>query len=82
MRFARLTLALVLIAALMLVGLSFMGPKASAQSGKVIRFGVNPRWNSALRRSCFGGSMPMNIAWMSSSGMIASVSAVTPPADE
>ena len=53
-----------------------------SSSCSAIRFGVNPRWNSAFRRSCFGGSMPMNIAWMSSSGMIASVSAVTPPADE
>ena len=52
-----------------------------SSSCSAIRFG-EPRWNSALRRSCFGGSMPMNIAWMSSSGMIASVSAVTPPADE
>ena len=37
-----------------------------------------PRWNRDFRRSCFGGSIPMNIAEMSSSGMIASVSAVMP----
>ena len=42
MRIARLVLALVLTAGLMLVGLGSMGPKASAQqAGKVIRFGVN-----------------------------------------
>ena len=50
-----------------------------ASSCSAIRFGVKPRWNSALSRSCFGGSMPMNIAWISSSGMIALVSAVIPP---
>jgi peptide/nickel transport system substrate-binding protein len=41
MRIARLVLALVLIAGLMFVGLGYLGPKASAQGGKVIRFGVN-----------------------------------------
>ena len=41
MRLARLTLALMLTAGLMLVGLGSIGPKASAQQGKVIRFGVN-----------------------------------------
>jgi peptide/nickel transport system substrate-binding protein len=41
MRIARLVLALMLIAGLMLVVLGPLGPKASAQSGKVIRFGVN-----------------------------------------
>jgi peptide/nickel transport system substrate-binding protein len=41
MRIARLALALVLTAGLMLVGLGSMGPKASAQGGKVIKFGVN-----------------------------------------
>ena len=42
MRIARLVLALVLTAGLMLVGLGSIGPKASAQqAGKVIRFGVN-----------------------------------------
>jgi peptide/nickel transport system substrate-binding protein len=41
MRIARLALALVLTAGLMLAGLGSMGPKASAQGGKVIRFGVN-----------------------------------------
>ena len=42
-----------------------------------IRLGVKPRWKSILSRSCFGGSMPMNIARMSSSGMIPT--AVIPP---
>ena len=42
-----------------------------ASSCSAIRFGVKPRWKSALRRSCFGGSMPMNIARVSSSGKIA-----------
>jgi peptide/nickel transport system substrate-binding protein len=41
MRIARLALSLVLIAGLMFVGLGYLGPKASAQGGKVIRFGVN-----------------------------------------
>ena len=41
MRIARLALALVLTAGLMLVGQSSMGPKASAQGSKAIRFGVN-----------------------------------------
>jgi peptide/nickel transport system substrate-binding protein len=41
MRFARLTLALLLTAGLMMVGLATIGPKASAQQGKVIKFGVN-----------------------------------------
>ena len=50
-----------------------------AGSCSAIRFGVNPRWKSALSRSCLGGSMPMNIDWISSSGMIALVSAVIPP---
>src|SRR5262249_4993817 len=40
MRIARLALAFVLIAGLMVVGLGYLGSKASAQ-GKVIRFGVN-----------------------------------------
>ncbi len=53
-----------------------------AVSCSAIRFGVKPRWKSALSRSCFGGSMPMNIACVSSSGRIASVSAVIPYADE
>ena len=53
-----------------------------ASSWSAIRLGVKPRWKSALSRSCFGGSMPMNIAWMSSTGMIALVIAVTPVADE
>ena len=50
-----------------------------SSSCSAIRFGVKPRWKSALSRSCLGGSMPMNIAWISSSGMIALVSAVMPP---
>ena len=33
-----------------------------SSSWSAIRFGVKPRWNSALTRSCFGGSIPMNIA--------------------
>jgi len=40
MRFARLPLALLLAAGLVLVGLGSIGPKVSAQ-GKVIKFGVN-----------------------------------------
>jgi hypothetical protein len=43
---------------------------------------VKPRWNSCFSRSCFGGSMPMNIALTSSTDMTALVSAVTPFADE
>ena len=53
-----------------------------ASSCSAIRFGVKPRWKSALSRSCLGGSMPMNIACMSSSGRIAWVSAVIPPRSE
>jgi peptide/nickel transport system substrate-binding protein len=41
MRFARLPLALLLAAGLVLVGLGSFGPKVSAQQGKVIKFGVN-----------------------------------------
>ena len=33
-----------------------------ASSCSAIRLGVKPRWNSIFSRSCFGGSMPMNIA--------------------
>ena len=50
-------------------------------SWSAIRFGVKPRWNSALMRSCLGGSMPMNIARTSSSGKI-SANTVTPPSSE
>ena len=50
-----------------------------ASSCSAIRFGVKPRWNSIFSRSCLGGSIPMNIAWISSSGMIECVSAVIPP---
>jgi hypothetical protein len=53
-----------------------------SSSCSAIRFGVNPRWKSAFRRSCLGGSIPMNIARDSSSGKIASVSAVTPPSSD
>ena len=51
-------------------------------SWSAIRFGVKPRWKSCLRRSCLGGSMPMNIDWISSSGRIEWVSAVMPPISE
>jgi hypothetical protein len=47
-----------------------------------MRLGVKPRWNRALRRSCLGGSMPMNIARISSSGMIEWRSSVIPPTSE
>ena len=50
-----------------------------SSSCSAMRFGVKPRWKRALSRSCLGGSMPMNIAWISSSGMIALVRAVIPP---
>ena len=53
-----------------------------AGSCSAIRLGVKPRWKRALMRSCFGGSMPMNMARMSSSGMIAFVRAVTPPSSD
>ena len=49
-----------------------------SSSWAAIRFGVKPAWNSALMRSCLGGSMPMNIARMSSSGNTL-VTAVMPP---
>ena len=52
-----------------------------ASSWSAIRFGVKPAWKSALIRSCLGGSMPMNIARISSSGKIA-VIAVMPPSSE
>ena len=39
-----------------------------AGSCAAIRFGVKPAWKSIFSRSCLGGSMPMNIARMSSSG--------------
>ncbi len=52
-----------------------------ASSCSAIRFGVKPRWKSILSRSCFGGSMPMNMACWSSSGT-AWVSPVTPPRSE
>ena len=39
-----------------------------SSSCSAMRLGVKPAWNSALRRSWRGGSMPMNMAWMSSSG--------------
>ncbi len=49
-------------------------------SWSAIRFGVKPRWNSDLTRSCLGGSMPMNIARLSSSG--STPAAVMPPSSE
>ena len=52
-----------------------------SSSWSAIRFGVKPFWNSALTRSCFGGSIPMNIARVSSSGKM-SVTAVTPPSSD
>ena len=52
-----------------------------ASSWAAIRFGVKPAWKSALRRSCLGGSMPMNIARASSSGKTPR-RAVTPPRSE
>ena len=52
-----------------------------AGSCAAIRLGVNPAWNSIFKRSCFGGSMPMNIARSSSSGK-PSVTAVTPPSSD
>ena len=52
-----------------------------ASSCAAIRFGVKPAWKSILSRSCLGGSMPMNIARMSSNGN-PSVIAVTPPSSE
>ncbi len=52
-----------------------------ASSWAAIRFGVKPAWNSALTRSCWGGSMPMNIARVSSSGKAMLVD-VTPPTSE
>ena len=52
-----------------------------ASSWAAIRLGVKPAWNSALRRSCLGGSMPMNIARASSSGKPPSA-ASTPPSSE
>ena len=47
-------------------------------SWAAMRFGVKPAWNSALSRSCLGGSMPMNIARASSIGKTSSI-ATTPP---
>ena len=48
-----------------------------SSSCAAIRLGVKPAWKSAFRRSCLGGSMPMNIARVSSSGKT-SETAVTP----
>ena len=53
-----------------------------ASSCSAMRFGVKPRWKSALMRSCLGGSIPMNIACISSSGRIEFVIAVMPPRSE
>ena len=49
-----------------------------ASSCSAMRRGVKPRWNSPLSRSCLGGSIPMNIARMSSSGMTPSDTVVMP----
>ncbi len=46
-----------------------------------IRFGVKPAWNSIFRRSCLGGSMPMNIAREYSIGKPLFI-AVTPPSSD
>ena len=46
-----------------------------------IRFGVNPAWKSIFRRSCLGGSMPMNIAREYSIGKPVLI-AVTPPSSD
>jgi hypothetical protein len=53
-----------------------------AGSCSLMRLGVNPRWKSALSRSCLGGSIPMNIAWPSSRGRMEWRSAVKPLAEE
>ena len=53
-----------------------------ASSCSAIRFGVKPRWKSILRRSCFGGSIPMNIERISSTGTTGSVIVVIPPRSE
>jgi hypothetical protein len=52
-----------------------------SSSWSAIRLGVNPAWNSAFRRSCLGGSMPMNMARVSSIGKTCDT-AVTPPSSE
>ncbi len=52
-----------------------------ASSWSAIRLGVKPAWKSAFMRSCLGGSMPMNIARVSSSGKT-SETAVMPPSSE
>jgi hypothetical protein len=53
-----------------------------ASSWSAMRFGVKPAWNSALRRSCFGGSIPMNIACTSSTGNTPVASVMPPRSDE
>ncbi len=52
-----------------------------SSSWAAIRRGVKPPWKSAFNRSCLGGSIPMNIAWVSSSGKTALI-AVIPFAEE
>ena len=52
-----------------------------AGSCAAIRRGVNPAWNRFFSRSWRGGSIPMNIACISSSGNT-SVISVTPPRSE
>ena len=51
-----------------------------AGSWAAIRFGVKPAWNSIFKRSCLGGSMPMNIERISLSGN--TPTAVTPPSSD
>ncbi len=50
-------------------------------SWSAIRRGVNPAWKRAFRRSCLGGSMPMNIARASSIGK-PPAARITPPFSE
>ncbi len=53
-----------------------------ASSWSAIRRGVKPAWKSAFRRSCFGGSIPMNIACASSSGKPAAATSTPPRSEE
>ena len=53
-----------------------------ASSWSAIRLGVKPRWNSALSRSCLGGSIPMNMARMSSIGKITPTAVIPARSDE
>ena len=51
-----------------------------AGSWAAIRLGVKPAWKSIFRRSCRGGSMPMNIERISLSGN--TPTDVMPPSSE